>query len=318
MKTSIKKINRLELTKYLENLKTDSLILVIDEKVLSLLPSLANLSKKVIMVTVSGGEQIKTFSSYEIMMEKILVQNPHRDSILVAIGGGATSDLAGFAAATLLRGIKWIAVPTTLLGIVDASVGGKVAINTTQGKNLVGAFHAPIEVWVDAQFINTLPEKELSSGKGEIAKYALLDEGIYQMVIASTPLADIIEACLHHKKKIVDQDFKEKNIRKTLNLGHTFGHAFEKNYQIPHGIAVLYGLKIITERYCSKTVQEAYLQIVKKLGLEIYLNQTISYDQKLVDLVKIDKKRTSDQMIDLVVLEKVGKPVIKSVEISSL
>lgn len=318
MKTSIKKINRLEIEKNVNGLKTDSIIFVIDEKILALLPNLNQVNKKIISVTVAGGEQVKSFANYEIVAEKILTEAPHRDSILVAIGGGATTDFAGFIAATLLRGMKWVAVPTTLLSMVDAGIGGKVAINSKHGKNLVGAFHAPTEVWLDHQFLTTLSEKELSSGKGEIAKYALLDRGIYKLVTNGASMAEIIESCLAYKKKIVDLDFKEKNVRKFLNLGHTFGHAFEKEYQIPHGIAVLYGLKIIVEKHCAKNIQEAYLQVVKKLGLEIYLNQTISYDQKLIELIKQDKKRTSDTMIDLVVLEDIGKPVIKSVEINQL
>lgn len=318
MKTSIKKINRLGIEKNLNTLKTDSVILIIDEKVLSLLPNLNLVNKKIITVIVAGGEQVKTFSTYESVSEKILEESPHRDSILVAIGGGATTDLAGFIAATLLRGIKWVAVPTTLLSMVDAGVGGKVAINSKHGKNLLGAFHAPNEVWIDPQFLTTLSEKELSSGKGEIVKYALLDKEIFKLVVNSASMAEIIEACVNYKKKIVEQDFKEKNIRKYLNLGHTFGHAYEKNYQIPHGIAVLYGLKTIVEKYCSKNIKDAYLQIVKKLGLEIYLNQTISYDQKLIEYIKLDKKRISEDKIEIIVLEDIGKPLIMTIEINHL
>lgn len=318
MKTSVKKINRQDLVKNLNQLKTDSVILVVDEKVLSFLPNLQDVSKKIITITVSGGESIKNLPTYEMVMEKILNEAPHRESILVAIGGGATSDFAGFIAATLLRGIKWITVPTTLLSMVDAGIGGKVAINSQQGKNLIGAFHPPAEVWLDWQFINSLPEKELSSGKGEITKYALLDKTIYQLIMNNVSLDVIIEACIACKKKIVEKDLKEKNIRKFLNLGHTFGHAIEKQYQISHGIAVLYGLKIICEKYCSKKVQEAFRQVAKKLGLEIYLEQTISYNQSLLDYIKLDKKRLANGSIDLVVLEDIGKPQIKTVEMNSL
>lgn len=318
MKTLIKNINRQELAKNLNQLKTDSIILIIDEKVLSFLPNFQNVYKNVITISVPGGESVKTFSTYEVSIEKILSEAPHRESILIAIGGGATSDLAGLIAATLLRGIKWITVPTTLLSMVDAGIGGKVAINSQQGKNLIGAFHPPSEVWLDWQFINSLSEKELSSGKGEIAKYALLDKTIYQLVINNAPLEKIIEACVVYKKKIVEKDLKEKNIRKYLNLGHTYGHAIEKQYQISHGIAILYGLKIICEKHSSKKVQDAFRQVVKKLGLEIYLEQTISYNQSLLNYIKLDKKRLANNSIDLVVLEDIGKPQIKTVEMSSL
>lgn len=318
MKTSIKKINRLEIEKKLNNLKTDSVVLIIDEKVFSALPNFNLLNKNKILIVVPGGEQVKSLSSYQAVIEKVLESTPHRESIIVAIGGGATTDLAGFVAATLLRGIKWIAVPTTLLSMVDASIGGKVGINSNLGKNLIGAFHSPSEVWLDLQFLTTLSEKELSSGKGEITKYALLDQKIFQLVIESAPMAEIIEACIAYKKKIVDQDFKEKDIRKYLNLGHTFGHAYEKFYQIPHGIAVLYGLKTIVEKYCTKKTSEAFYLVVKKLGLEIYLQQTISYDQKLVEFIKQDKKRVSDKMVELIILEEIGKPIIKLVELDSL
>ena len=318
MKTLLKKINRLDLVKNLSVLKTDTIILIIDEKILSDLPIIEIKDKKIISVTVCGGEGCKNFSTYESVCEKILGQGIHRNAQIVAIGGGATTDLAGFVAATLLRGLKWITVPTTLLSMVDASVGGKVAINSSFGKNLIGAFHQPNEVWLDQHFLTTLSEKEISSGKGEIVKYALLDLGIFKLITNQATLSEIIEACVKYKKKIVEQDFKEKNVRKYLNLGHTFGHALERSYNIPHGIAVIYGIKIIIDRYCSVKIKDGFNQVVKRLGLEIYLNQTISYDQNLLKLIKQDKKKISDTHIELVILEDIGKPALKTFELNQL
>ena len=251
-------------------------LVVVDERVLALhgLPAaLGDLPR----LEVVGGEATKSFAELERLLEGCAAAGLDRGSRLVAVGGGVTTDLAGLAAALYMRGIAWTAVPTTLLAQVDASVGGKTAIDLAAGKNLCGAFHAPGEVLVDPAYLATLPRGELLSGLGEVLKAAVLGA---RAPGAGTPLLDLLEgapteallgpdpdlmtelvvACVDHKADVVAGDPREAEAepggapasplptsRKTLNLGHTFGHALELvgGYgRVPHGVAVAAGLHL--------------------------------------------------------------------------
>ena len=183
------------------------------------------------------GEQAKTVESLEALWHALRLE---RGGTLVALGGGCTTDAAGFAAATYLRGIDWAAVPTTLVGQVDAAIGGKTAIDLPGGKNLVGAFHWPARTVIDPATLETLPEEELENGKAEVVKTGLLaGEPLWEL-----PLPEQVRRCAAFKTAVCLRDPHDRGVRAQLNLGHTFAHALETaaGYELPHGRAVALGL----------------------------------------------------------------------------
>ena len=186
---------------------------------------------------VPPGEEAKTIGTVDRLWRDLRLD---RGGTIVALGGGCTTDTAGFAAATYMRGIDWVAVPTTLVGQVDAAIGGKTAIDLPEGKNLVGAFHWPVRTVIDPALLDTLPEAELLNGRAELVKTALLaGEPLWEL-----PLADGVRACAAFKTAVCLRDPHDRGDRRQLNLGHTFAHALEAaaGYDLPHGRAVALGL----------------------------------------------------------------------------
>jgi 3-dehydroquinate synthase len=208
---------------------------------------------------VPPGEDAKSFRELERVLDALVAAGCDRASGLVAFGGGVVGDLGGLAAALYHRGIACVQVPTTLLAMVDSSVGGKTAVNLAGGKNLAGAFHQPVEVVADVRFLATLPDDELRSGLGEVVKTALLDGDLYDRLAARPErlvrrdegeLVEVVAACVRRKALVVRADPFERGERKLLNLGHTFAHAIEHvaGYgRIPHGIAVATGVVLAAE-----------------------------------------------------------------------
>ncbi len=194
------------------------------------------------------GERGKTLSELERAATKLLRAGCTRRSLVVAVGGGAVSDAAGFLAATFMRGVEWAAVPTTLLAMVDAAIGGKTGVNLPVAKNAVGAFHPPLAVLADPAALRTLPARELRSGMGEVLKYAALRPALLGPVAAlgrAAPGPELVAACARAKVEVVRQDPTERGARKLLNLGHTFGHGVEaagRFDRFTHGEAVAVGL----------------------------------------------------------------------------
>jgi 3-dehydroquinate synthetase len=194
------------------------------------------------------GEAGKTLAQLERAATRLLRAGLTRRSLVVSIGGGAVSDAAGFLAATFMRGVSWAAVPTTLLAMVDAALGGKTAVNLPLAKNAVGAFHPPSAVLADPRALDTLPARELRSGMGEVLKYALLQPALLGRVGAvgtGRPGADLVAECARAKLAVVEADPAERGERKLLNLGHTFGHGVEAAggfSRYTHGEAVAVGL----------------------------------------------------------------------------
>jgi shikimate kinase / 3-dehydroquinate synthase len=183
------------------------------------------------------GEQAKTLTACERLWRELAL---NRDGTLVALGGGSTTDAAGFVAATFLRGVPWVAVPTTLAGQVDAAIGGKTGVNLEHGKNLVGAFHWPVRAVADPSLLQTLPETEMSAGLAEAVKTGLLaGERLWEL-----PLTELVRRCAAFKAAVCLRDPLDRGARTTLNLGHTFAHALEaaSGYTVPHGRAVALGL----------------------------------------------------------------------------
>ena len=199
-------------------------------------------------------EKSKSFKTLEGLAEKIIKKGINRNDIIYALGGGIVGDLAGFLSSILLRGVKFIQVPTTLLSQVDSSVGGKTAINSKSGKNLIGTFFQPSAVFIDPNTLSTLPRKELLAGYAEVIKYSLINDRVFfnwlnkntkdNLSLVPKNIIKIISTCVKKKAEIVKLDEKEKKTRMLLNLGHTFAHALENelNYRIRHGEAVSLGL----------------------------------------------------------------------------
>lgn len=247
-----------------------------------------------------------------------------RTDAIIGFGGGSTTDLAGFVAATWLRGVKVIQIPTTLLGMVDAAIGGKTGINTSEGKNLVGAFHAPAAVIIDLDTLATLPRNELLASYGEIVKCGFIaDERILEILeedvasatdINSDQFRELIERCVQIKARVVSEDLKDVGLREILNYGHTLGHAIEHNerYQWRHGVAVAIGMVFVAElaQLAGKLkpeVVDRHRTVLKSLGLPI------SYRggefEKLLASMQRDKKSRGGSL-RFVVLDDIAKPTI--------
>ena len=209
---------------------------------------LAETGREICGFVFPAGERSKHLGTYGELLAFLAGNRFSRADIVVALGGGVTGDLAGFSAATYMRGIDFVQLPTSLLAMVDSSVGGKTAVNLDAGKNLAGAFHQPRAVFCDTGFLSTLPEEWLRDGMGEVFKYAVLgDETLFAQLEAdprATADTAAIVRCIAMKRDIVNADERENGMRKLLNLGHTFAHAIEKlsGYSVSHGRAVATGV----------------------------------------------------------------------------
>ncbi|MBP9682220.1 MAG: 3-dehydroquinate synthase [Bacteriovorax sp.] len=319
MKTLIKNVPSLEkIIEEINLLETDTILLVVDHQIWShyskdlILEKIEN--KKVIFWKSPDGEKVKNINDFQTAVEFFLEKGIHRNAHLVVFGGGAVSDFAGFIAATILRGIEWSIVPTTLLSMVDASIGGKVAINSKSGKNLIGAFHMPTNVWICPTFLATLPEVERNSGMGEILKYCFLDFSIYDLAIKKAPLESIIDSCAQFKQKLTNDDFKENGIRRILNLGHSFGHAFEYIYNLPHGEAILWGMALVFKIFGSEKNINDIISLKNALNISgktpPWFNKEFPIEKIMLYLSK-DKKISALSSIDLVLVQDIGNAHIE-------
>ncbi len=284
-----------------------------------------------VLVRIESGEQSKSFTILEKTCEEILAQNLDRKSLLIALGGGVVGDLTGFMASILLRGVDFVQVPTTLLACVDSSVGGKTAINSKFGKNLIGSFYQPKLVICDLNFLATLPPRELRAGYAEVLKYGLiedreffdfLDENVEKIFAKNQEiLHKIIAKSCEIKARIVSQDEKESGVRALLNFGHTFAHVFENelNYsnELLHGEAVGIGMLFAAQMSLNLEMIDAKeFEIIKnhitKSGLNINLKK-IRQNWNIENLVKnlYKDKKTEAKNLTFILLEKIGKAAIK-------
>ncbi len=320
MNSKITALKQLELMNALENAREPRLFSVIDLKVKNLLPQWLQFSPDVFWL--NHPEEQKTIEVYEQITSFFLKQGIQRGHTVAGIGGGATTDMAGFVAATIHRGVNWISVPTTLMGMVDAGLGGKTGVNTSHGKNLLGAFHLPEHVWICADFLKTMSRTEILSGRGEILKYALLSNEIYDLAMnTKTPMEDIIMACAQYKMKLIGEDFKEAGNRAFLNLGHTLGHAFEHTLKIPHGIAVTMGIKYLFQAMKLENALASYELIFKSLQLDpekVDLTNYSQFDKSAFwSAVNHDKKKTGDGL-KLTLVDNVGQPRFEVLPVAKL
>lgn len=289
------------------------------------LPRLQALSKAVdaaTVITVKAGDMHKNLDSTQAIWKRLGEEGATRHSLLINVGGGVVTDMGAFAAATFKRGIPFINLPTTLLGAVDASVGGKTGINFGNLKNEIGVFRQADAVIVSTLFFNTLTSEELRSGYAEMLKHALLKDEASVDALLEAHVADIDPDTLLQllrdsvlvKKNVVDTDPEEKGIRKALNLGHTAGHAFEslaleRKSPIPHGYAVAYGL--VTDLVLSHTrlsFPSAQLHRFASYIKENYAGFTFSCDDypRLINLMRHDKKNLSSDSINFTLLKNIG------------
>ncbi len=277
-------------------------------------------NKKVYHYDLASGEESKSQYKYFEILNFLASNNFSRNDIIVAFGGGVTGDLTGFVASTYVRGINLIQVPTTLLSMVDSSVGGKTAINLVQGKNLVGTFYQPSLVYVNTSFVKTLPKRELNSGFGEIIKYCFIGD-LEIGDIKGGNLQNIVYKCIKIKRDIVEKDETEKGDRKLLNLGHTIGHAIEKasNFSLSHGECVLKGLKASLDISLKLGVlsNKNYQKALEILKLSC-CNVENEFDKDvLINFIKNDKKGNSEK-VDFILVNDQLLGYVQSIEYNEL
>ncbi|WP_380168480.1 3-dehydroquinate synthase [Jannaschia sp. R86511] len=283
---------------------------------------LAALGYEAVTAEVPDGEEAKNAQVASFCWQVLGQAGFTRSDAVVGVGGGAVTDLAGFVAATWLRGVKVVHVPTTLLGMVDAAVGGKTGINTTEGKNLVGAFHPPAGVLADLSALQTLPDFDLRAGLAEVVKCGFIADPDILTVLETQPeeavrwdspvLAELIERSVTVKAAVVSEDLKESGLREVLNYGHTFGHAIElvERYSWRHGAAVSVGMVYAAELgrlagHLPERVVDRHRTILTRLGLPIvYRGDRWS---ALYDAMRKDKKNRGD-LLRFVVLDGSGRP----------
>ncbi|MFF8701570.1 3-dehydroquinate synthase [Streptomyces albidoflavus] len=285
---------------------------------------LADQGYEAIAVQVPNAEEAKTVEVAAYCWKALGQSGFTRTDVIVGVGGGATTDLAGFVAASWLRGVRWVAVPTTVLAMVDAAVGGKTGINTAEGKNLVGAFHPPAGVLCDLAALESLPVHDYVSGLAEIIKAGFIADPVILDLIEADPAAartpagphtaELIERSIRVKAEVVSEDLKESGRREILNYGHTLGHAIEKNerYEWRHGAAVAVGMLYAAElgRLAGRlddATADRHRTVLEAVGLPL----TYRYDQwpKLVENMKVDKKSRGDTL-RFIVLDGLARPTV--------
>ena len=323
------------LDKYLKlnHINFNQCLLVIDKNIPNKMISNVTKSlktKKITKFLFNANEKNKSQKYINLILEILLKKNFSRQDCLISIGGGITGDVSGFAASLFKRGLQFINIPTTLLSQVDSSIGGKTGVNTKFGKNLIGSFYQPNLVISDVQFLKTLPKRELICGYGEILKHSLiadnkfykfLKKNVSKILNLKTPFIQkaIFESC-KIKKNIVEKDEKESNLRKTLNFGHTFGHAFEAttgySKKLNHGEAIILGIQMSLRFSKMQSIikKKDFISILdhlrnSKLPSDIKNYFSLKDVNKILSFMNKDKKNKSEK-INLILLKEIGSTII--------
>ena len=303
-------------------------LVVTDERVREMAENLAKTMDSAGVSTVihglPPGEQAKSLDVVQQIWDELGARTFTRSDAIVAVGGGATTDGAGFVAATWLRGVRVVHVPTTLLGMVDAAIGGKTGINTAAGKNLVGAFHPPAGVVVDLAVLDSLPADEWVNGMAEVVKAGFISDPVILDLVESDPGAaadprgpvahELIERAIRVKADVVSADLRESGLREVLNYGHTLAHAIERveNYEIPHGHAVSIGMVFVAAlarhagRLDSVTARR-HRETLQSIGLPV-TGKGWPLDE-LLEVMRVDKK-SRGSTLRFVVLDGLARPAI--------
>ncbi len=310
-----------------ENNFVSELFIIADENVQALygekvLTILKQVGPKPTIYSVPAGESSKSLEMADLLYSKLIENNASRNSTILALGGGVVGDLAGFVAATFMRGVKFVQIPTTLLSQVDSSVGGKVGVNHRLGKNMIGAFYQPAFVLIDPDVLHTLPQRERRAGMAEVIKYSFIrDAGFFEVLNNNlSPLLNLVNAemitsvlatCCSIKADVVEKDEREGGLRAILNFGHTIGHALEAatDYRtFLHGEAVLHGMRgavhlSLLENTTTQDEAARALSLIDKLNPP-EIPSTLSVNDILIAMRK-DKKRSIDGQL-WVLLQKIG------------
>ena len=319
-----------KLNSYLEDNKFSRIVVLTDSntslhcfEILSSKISKLN-NRAIANITFPYGENNKNISTCESIWNQLLVLGADRNSLIINLGGGVVSDLGGFVASTFMRGIKFVNIPTTLLSIVDASIGGKNGVNLSKLKNQIGVINNPSMILVDPIFLKTLSQNEIKSGFSEMIKHALISGLDYWNSVKSIERKNLYNENIFYnsiliKTKIVDEDPYEKNIRKILNYGHTIGHAIESfcltsnnHDELTHGHSIAIGM--ILEGYISTVklnFDENQNNSINKLILSNFekINFTSNDIEEIIKLMRFDKKNKNGEL-NFVLLKEIGKPVI--------
>ncbi len=303
-------------------------VLITQEKLMSLygkglVQNLALINFDVSTIILPDGESIKSIKEFERTCLKMLSIGCDRYSSIITLGGGAVGDLSGFVASTYMRGIEYFQIPTTFLAMIDSSIGGKTAVNTNEGKNIIGTIYQPKSVFIDPNFLKSLDKKEVNSGFGEMIKYgAIWDKDLFEKIstwldnTSSFPFEKAIIDAVKIKSEIVSKDEKEKGLRRILNFGHTIGHAIESYYgyeRIKHGEAVAFGMKCAgfisnRKRLLSLEAKNKLFRILEKLTLP---NISDIDKKEIIKKIKSDKKSKKGK-VKFVLLSDIGKTKIVS------
>ena len=274
------------------------------------------------LISVQPGEASKSRETKQKIEDDLLDRKYSRDTLIIALGGGVMGDLAGFIASTFERGIQIVQVPTTLLAMVDSSIGGKTGINTKHGKNLIGTIYQPDAVFADLNFLNNLPEDEFLNGLAEIIKAAIvLDADILEFIEKNCEkilakeeeiLSHLIKRSIELKKDTVEKDEKEQGLRQTLNFGHTVGHAVEaySDFNLKHGFCVSIGMAVESKiafllGELNEKEEQRIISILNKFSLPVKINKEVE-NKKLLDFMVSDKK-ARNQKPRFVILKDIGK-----------
>lgn len=294
-----------EISDYIQHDKKK--FLITNDTLEKLYPDLVNNFENKIVI--KDGEEYKNFETFEFIINELLKRKIERKDLIIALGGGVVGDLAGFAAASVLRGVNFVQIPTTLLAQVDSSVGGKTGFNTKYGKNLIGAFYQPESVLIDTNFLKTLPSREIKTGLGEVIKYSFIekkcskDRSIYLSDYLdkadpnSLNFKEIIFRSAALKASVVSKDEKEAGLRAVLNFGHTFAHSIETitNYKkYTHGEAVAMGMKLAFElsynlNFIDKEYFDYAFNLIDKFELAPIYKIECDKDE-YINIMKSDKK----------------------------
>jgi len=322
-----------EIPGFISNLQSQKIAIISDDNVSAiygrqLTQILAANGLSCLLLTFKHGDASKNISTAATLLEKLSENGLNRNSLIIALGGGVSGDLSGFIASIFMRGINYIQVPTSLLAMVDASIGGKTAVNLATGKNMAGTFHQPKAVFIDPGLLSTLPVNEYLYGLSEVIKTAsIADKELFALIEAnigpilernSEILTTIIERTCSIKASIVEKDEKEKNLRMILNYGHTIGHAVEilSKYKISHGEAVAFGIKLVNIIAINKGLaktgdMERINNLIDTMSLvtaESAKKASRFSSSKIWDIIGHDKK-TSDS-VNFIVVPEIGKAEI--------
>lgn len=287
-------------------------------------PLVDELFPEALILEVPAGEEQKNLGTVEALARQMLEAGITRSGVLIGVGGGVITDLAGFLASVYMRGIAYIAVPTSLLGMVDAAVGGKTGVNLIS-KNSIGTFYPAKRIVIDTDFLNKLGDRELRSGLGEAIKYAAIIDSSLEADLLKSPLdrLSVIKKSVAAKTRISQQDFEESGMRKLLNFGHTFGHAVEQlsNYYLQHGEAISIGM-VLANKLAQKLGKQGketgdrIEALIRHHGLPTRIPADMRFED-LAELVRKDKK-VHGKTIDFIIVPEMGRAEILTIETEKL